>query len=195
MAVGSSKKQATPISEDQEELLRSRGLIGGRSPRSLLNTMVYNNGLYIALRSGKEHRNLRGDPCQITVVEPPDTSVYLKYVEDCSKNKPAGLKGRSRKRKEVIQHANLNNSERCPVSLFKYQSLYPKERPANAFYRKPLSRPSSTCWYAKSAVGYLELQKTVVKVCIEAGFEGFYTSHSLRDVEARTQTKSMRTST
>jgi len=34
---------------------------------------------------------------------------------------------------------NLDNPERCPVWLFKlYQSMCPKQRPANAFYLQPL---------------------------------------------------------
>ena len=33
--------------------------------------MVVLNGLYFALRSGSEHRNLRSDPCQIQLIEKP----------------------------------------------------------------------------------------------------------------------------
>ncbi len=90
---GSVKKRAEAITKDQEQLaLWSNGLLGDESPRHLLDTMVYNNGLYFALRSGREHRQLRSSPCQIAVVEPLGEKAYLKYVEDVSKNKQGGLK-------------------------------------------------------------------------------------------------------
>ena len=43
--------------------------------------MVFYNGLYFALRSRKEHRQLCSDPCQISLVEQPGEQHYVKYVE------------------------------------------------------------------------------------------------------------------
>ena len=45
------KKQAEPITEEEEELLWSKALLGDHSPRALVNTMVYMCGVYFALRS------------------------------------------------------------------------------------------------------------------------------------------------
>ena len=68
---GSLKKQAEVITEGEDELLWKRGLATWRyyTPESARH-IVYYNALYFALRSGKEHRQLRSDPCQIKLVEP-----------------------------------------------------------------------------------------------------------------------------
>ena len=91
---GLKKRQAEVLTEDEEDLLWKKGLLGDRTPQALLNTIIFYNGLYFALRSGKEHRQLRSDPCQIEVIEHPGERSYLKYCEDISKNRPGGLKGR-----------------------------------------------------------------------------------------------------
>ena len=67
-------------------------ILGDHSPETLLNTMVYMNGLYFALRSGDEHRNLRHHPCQMEVIKKSGERPYLKYTEDISKNHPGGSK-------------------------------------------------------------------------------------------------------
>ena len=91
--LGSRKKKAEPLSLEEEELLWRKGLLGDGNPQALVDTMVVMNGIYFALRSGSEHRQLRSDPCQIKFVERPGHRSYLEYTEDISKNRPGGLKG------------------------------------------------------------------------------------------------------
>ena len=93
LGLGSQKKQAEPLTEENEEKLWQAGVLGTHNPQALLNTMIYMNGLYFALRSGDEHRQLRHSPCQIQLVECLDQKPYLKYTEDISKNHQGGLKG------------------------------------------------------------------------------------------------------
>ena len=87
-------------------MLWHRGLLGDPSSQVLLDTMVYYCGLYFALRTGKEHRQLRNSPCQIEVVERSGEKAYLWYTEDVSKNHQGGLNGRKVKPKVVLHHAN-----------------------------------------------------------------------------------------
>jgi hypothetical protein len=125
--IGSKKKQAEIITEEEEELLWVQGLLGDETPQRLLDTVVFYNGLYFALRSGLEHRQLRRRPCQIEVVERPNERPYLL---DISKNRPGGLKGCNTKPKVVKHHANLEAPHRRFVCLFKmYQSLCPPDAP------------------------------------------------------------------
>ena len=67
--VGSVKKQAEPLTMDEEEQLWEKKILGDHSPKALLNTMMFMNGLYFALRSGVEHRQLVHSPSQIQLVE------------------------------------------------------------------------------------------------------------------------------
>ncbi len=179
--IGSKKRQAEVLTEDEEELLWKKGLLGDATPQSLLDTIVFYNGLYFALRSGKEHRQLRRTPCQIELVERPGERPYLKYTEDVSKNHPGGLKGRKVAPKVVTHHANLDKQKRCFVRLFqRYRELCPEDAPPHAFYLQPSRTPTSSCWYSKCPLGHTTLGKTVARLCKSAGIEGYKTNHSLR---------------
>ena len=117
--------------------------MGDSTPQTLLDTMVFYNGLYFALRSGKEHRNLRSRPCQIELVERPGEKAFLRCTKDVSKNRQGGLKGRNIKTKIVIHHANLEKLECCFVRLFKlYTQFCPDSRPPHAFYLQPAKTPT-----------------------------------------------------
>ncbi len=182
--LGSKKRQAEPLSFEEEQLWE-KGLLGSTNPQALVDTMLFMNGLYFALRSGEEHRQLRFDPCQIQLFEQPAQRPYLKYTEDLYKNRPGGLKGRKTKPKVVIHHANEDNPARCFVQLFKkYNSLCPHDRPKGAFYLQPLKNPKSNCWYSIKPIGHNTLEGTVARLCKEAGIPGFRTNHSLRATTA-----------
>ena len=89
LGMGSKKRQAEPISVTEEEKLWEMGLLGDKNPQTLLDTMVFYNGLYFALRSGKEHRALRMNSSQIQLIEKEGERPYLIYTEEVSTNSPA----------------------------------------------------------------------------------------------------------
>ena len=177
--LGSRKRKAEPLSLEEEELLWRKGLLGDGNPQALVDTMVVMNGIYFALRSGSEHRQLRSDPCQIKLVERPGHRSYLEYTEDVSKNRQGGLKGRKIKPKVVHHYDNPENPERCFVRLFKlYQQLQPPDRPKNAFYFKGLKNPTADTWFSAKPIGHNTLEQTVARLCSAAGIQGFRTNHS-----------------
>ena len=107
--LGSKQRQAEPITEEEEDLLWEKGLLGDYNPQALLNTVIYMNGLFFALHSGNEQHSLRFSPSQIQVVMRDGERPYLLYTEDCSKNHPGGLKGRRIKCKVVKHYAQGRN--------------------------------------------------------------------------------------
>ena len=180
--VGSVQKKAEPISHEEEELLWQKGFLGADSPKSLVDTMFYMNGVYFALRGGKEHRNLRHRSSQIQLVE---KSGERPYHEDISKNHPGGLKGRKIKPKVVVHHANIEKPERCFIRLYKlYHSLCPSDRPGDAYYLQPLQHPKSGCWYSSRPIGHTKLDKIISRICKAAEIPGYRTNHSLRATAA-----------
>ena len=179
--LGSNKRQAEPLSQQEEEILWQKALLGDITPQTLLDTMIFCNGLYFALRSGREHRQLWLRPCQIQLKESD-----LQYTEDVSKNRPGGIKGRKVKPKIVLHHSNTDNPERCFVRLFKkYIQLCP-DTPTemSAFYLQPAAKPTIDCWYTSKPLGHNTLTKLLSRMCKAAGIEGFKTNHSLRATTA-----------
>ena len=89
------------------------------------------------------------------------------------------------KPKIVKHHANVSNTERCFVRLFKlYMQKCPADRPNDAFYLQPLQKPTSDCWYSARPLGHHSLGRTVARLCKTAGITGFKTNHSLRATAA-----------
>ena len=180
--LGSTKRQAEVLTVDDEDKLWKEGLLGDKTPQQLLDTMIFYNGLFFALRSGREHRQLRQHPCQIQLVEKEGERSYLKYTEDTSKNRPGGIKGRKMKPKEVVHHSNVDDPERCFIRLFKkYIDHCPN---ADAFYLQPATHPTEKMWYTTKPLGHNSLTKTISRLCKSANIDGFKTNHSLRATAA-----------
>lgn len=183
--IGSDHKQAEPFTLEEEEMLWQNNILGDHTPEALLNTIIYMNGVYFALRSGDEHRQLRHNPCQIQVVERAGERPYLKYTEDVSKNRPGGIKGRKLKPKVVLHHANIDNPDRCFVRMFKkYISLRPSQCTSNAFYLNPVKKFRGTNWFSTAPIGKNKLAKAVSNMCKACNIQGYKTNHSLRATAA-----------
>ena len=172
------KKQAQPIGNDEEERLWQ---LGDHSAQALIDTMVYQMGLFFALWSGQEHHRLRHVSSQVKLFEPPGGRPYLFYQEDKSKTNQGGIKHTRKVPKEVTQYANLSDPSRCFVQLYKeYNRRCPVNRPDSAFYLTPLRVPKGEVWFSTTPLGHNTLQNTIPHLVKAAGYEGQYTNHSLK---------------
>ena len=178
LGMGVNRKQAEPLTVEEENSLWEQGLLGDSSPQTLIDTLLFLCGMHFALRSGQEHRMLQ--VTQIELVEPSDASPYLIYTENFSKNNAGGISHRKVQPKRVVHHANAENPQRCLVHIYKkYLEHRPKiEEPA--LYLTPLKKPKDAVWYTKTPIGHNTLAKTVARVCQAGGVPGFKTNHSLR---------------
>ena len=134
--------QAAPISEDVEEVLWQKSVLGDSCPQTLVDSLVFYLGLYFTLHSATEHRQLRHNSSQLQLHKNPGTVPYLQYIEDVSESNHGGIKDRKKVSKSIVQHANTNDPRKCIVRLYKlYREKCPKDRPDDAFYLKPLQKP------------------------------------------------------
>ena len=85
------------MTNEEEELLWTKGFFGDHDPQTLLNMIFFMNGLYFALRSRDEH--LRIYSPQFRVVDTGKIP-YLHYTEDVSNNQ-GGLKNRKVTKRNV----------------------------------------------------------------------------------------------
>jgi integrase len=74
------------------------------------------------------------------------------------------------------------------IFIFLIVAFFNIFRPAggkcDALYLRPLTHRAASSWYADAPVGVHYLQKTVSKLCEQAGFKGHFTNHSLRATAA-----------
>ena len=114
--VGSKHRQAESLTQEQEEQLWKKGVLGQHTGRSVVNTMLFMCGSYFALCSAQEHRALRYFPSQIELVEDQVRGLCCgMYTEDALKNHQGGLKGRKSRPKVVLHHENTDNPSHCFV--------------------------------------------------------------------------------
>ena len=178
-------RKAEIITSSIEDEMWTKGVLGDHSPQALLDTLVFYIGMYFAFRGGEDHRRLRHHPSQLTLVESCSQPSCIRYTEDVSKTNQGGLKHKKLEKKEVVHYANPANPKRCLIRLYKlYNSKCPEDRPANAFYLKPLQIPKRNVWYSKIPVGHNALQNTVKRLCASVGVTGHFSNHSLRATAA-----------
>lgn len=106
--------------------------------------------------------------------------------QDVRKVMCCGLKSFRRPPKVTQAYTLPDNAERCPERLYIfYNSRCPDyNRPENAFYRIPLIKWSSTVWFSTAPLWINTLSNVIRRLCQQAGFQGFFTNHSLRATAA-----------
>ncbi len=88
------KKQAQPISLEQEDHMWKSRILGNDTPEKLVNTLLYLIGVHFALCVCDKYKNLKvGVYSQLKIkIDPHTNHHYLEYVKNHSKNNQGGLK-------------------------------------------------------------------------------------------------------
>ena len=114
--LGTSSKQAEPITPDEECLLWTSGQLGTKSAKSLLNTVQLYNCKVFGMRSQDEHRDLKCAQFEKKVDE--KQRVYLEYTDYGSKTNCGGLKHMKVQNKIARQYENQIDPDQCVVNIF-----------------------------------------------------------------------------
>ena len=172
--VGCSRKQAQPLSLQQEETLWEKGIFSLNTGEGFMYAVFWYNCKLSGLRGGDEHRNLVREQYEVDY----DSSHrrFLRFKGRSSKNVQGGLKQRKVEMKDLKVYAKPELGERCIVDIFNlYFGFIPLE---GAFYRKPIGNDPPK--FSKQVLGKNCLSKLVKEMCDKASFSGNYTNHSGR---------------
>lgn len=187
--IGASKAQARVVTSAEEEKLWDSNVIGVSSPESLFNAVFFYCGIYLCLRGGEEHRQLKLSQFVIEEVEnphnPQERIKCLRYTEHGSKNHSGSLHHVHLTNKAVQHYANSSLGDRCFVYLV---DLYMSKLPVKAFekdifYCKPAKNIPDVGkpWYFDTAVGHNTLKKKLKDIYSSAGLDtSAISNHSLR---------------
>ena len=169
--------QAQPIMVEQEKRLWEMGFLGDYIVDVLLKILVFQVAFFFALRTVNEHRRaFSSQSCMNLLV-----SMYIWcIVRMCWKLIRADSPVTKESQKKFV-NTLMSRIPVCALCVYKlYKSKCPQDWPTNAFYLSPLAKPKEDVWYSKNPLGHNTLGKIPPDLMRQAGFEGYYTNHSLR---------------
>jgi hypothetical protein len=155
LATECKKPERSEITNEEEEVFWSKGLLGTATAETLLNTIYYYNGKLVGLRA-QEHRQLRFINIRVD-------NNYIIFDESLSKTFHGGLKDLKYNPRVVKHfcHALGVEHSKCLVSIYKmYLNKIEKiAENVQSFYFRP-HRNSKVFAYEKIPVGINSLNKT-----------------------------------
>ncbi|XP_019637242.1 PREDICTED: zinc finger MYM-type protein 2-like [Branchiostoma belcheri] len=158
--VGTTKRQADPLTPEDEDTLWATGTVSTKTATGLSNGVFLYNCKIFGLRGMDEHRHLQVEQYAFGVDQ---TGRYMKFTGRVSKNVQGGLNHRQVDVKSIKQYAD-NTNPRCVVHLFEsYLNALPEKR--GSFYRRPLAN-SNPPRCSLQVVGVNKL-KTYMKTMFE----------------------------
>ena len=87
LGLGIKKRQAEPITIEEENKLWEKGVLGESDPQTLLDTVLFlchaASMIHFALHSGQEHRSLKLSQFELQTDD--DGSLFLLYTKNTSK--------------------------------------------------------------------------------------------------------------
>ena len=111
---GKRKRRADAVSEEEEELLWSKGILGGNDPISLNLTLFYCISQHFGTRGSQEHHQLRVEDIKFVRNPTDGTTEYIEWNEGHTKIRQGGLVKTYRR---VTQRMFATGDKNCPVNL------------------------------------------------------------------------------
>ena len=106
------------VTENHEQILWKKGILGESNPDQLRRTIFFLYGLWFGLCGGQEHSELQCYPdCQINIIqiEGKDALIYCEYY---SKTRQGGIADRTPKDPKVCYAFCSGYCPRCFIELF-----------------------------------------------------------------------------
>ncbi|KAI8496541.1 hypothetical protein Bbelb_258400 [Branchiostoma belcheri] len=161
--IGVTKKQADPLTTEDENCLWEKGAISTKTSQGLSYGVFFYNCKIFGLRGMDEHQRLMMDQYKFGT---DNNGRYVEYTGRVSKNVQGGLQQRQVDVKTIKQHASPANP-RCVVNLFEQYFRHLPEK-SGRFYRRPLAK-SEFPKFSIQPVGVNKLSTYMKSMCIAAG--------------------------
>ena len=161
----SPREKPQPISQEEEDLLWKKGILGDDTPVKLSNTLVYLLGVNFALCAAEEHKRLKRHGNFSVHYDEAVGLQYLIYketVSKCNRGGGGGLASRGFAPKTGRAYQNVINSDRCVVRLYeRYIASHSDFDPkcSQDFYLRALAFTNSDVWYSCWQGGTVQLVK------------------------------------
>lgn len=175
--VGVIRKQAEPVSDEQEALLWEKSSFSMNDAVGLQRAVYFYVCKAFGLRAVDEHRNM-----QISQFEfgEDDQGKYVLFVGKNNKIYGGGISDRRISPKQIKQYETISN----PISIYKIVQRYINCLQQNGihngpFYRRPLkSIHFNQPRYSVTPVGVNKLSKLLSEAAMSAGITANITAHS-----------------
>lgn len=183
------QKERDYVTEEQEEVLWEKGLLGTENPDQLRLTLFFLLGKHFGLGGGSEHRDLIHYPRTQIKFEEVNGKRVLVYREFKSRTNQGGLCSQNVKKPRVVfAFENKLHPEQCVQEVYsKYSKLTPiATENCTAFYlcTSAAWNNGSKLWFTRQPVGRNYLSNYLKNIMEAGGFIGNFTNHSLRAMTA-----------
>ena len=185
--LGKRKRRADAITEEEEEMLWNKGVLGGDTPLSLNLTSLYCISQHFGTRGCQEHHQIRVEDLKFVKKPGSDVTEYVEWVEGPTKTRQADLnKGHRR----VTQRMFATSCNRCPVKFLEelISRRPPQLQNSGPLYLQPLKKPKKDVWYASQPVGVNKINgfmKMIAKLGELDSTNKHFTNHSVRKTTIR----------
>ncbi|KAK7110393.1 hypothetical protein V1264_014276 [Littorina saxatilis] len=169
---GNLPNKADPLGDDDVDTLWSSGQLGTQTPKTILNSLWWNNTLHFGMRSVAPHRAMCWGDIQLKTNA--NGRRYLEYNERATKTRTGvNVKRDSNPRAKAFE--NEEDPGRCPVQIYlKYAALRPEnaQTPDSPFYLACSTRPGGPVdgqWFKNQPVGINTLGSLMKTMSAAAG--------------------------